>query len=267
MRVGMAGFGNVGRDVARRLLAGAIPGMRLTAVTAARLDQAASYAATLSPSPAVLPLPELVDRADVIVECATADAFPDIARTVVGSGKHLIAISACGVPNCPELIDLARRCGGSVTVANGVFPGLDIIRSAREGTINAIRLTSRLRPDSLASEPYVLQRYPGLPRAGMPPLKVFEGTAAAAAAAFPRHFNVAVTLSLGGIGPERTQVEVWCDPDAAGAVHQVDVEAAEISLTMISRNVPSANPATSRIVALSVLAALRSMTAPIRVGS
>jgi aspartate dehydrogenase len=267
MRIGIAGFGNVGRDVARRLLAGAIPEAELVAVSAARLDLATSYAATLSPSLKVLPIPGLINHADVIVECATVEAFPDIARAVVSNGKHLIALSAYGVANCPDLIELARRYGGSVTIANGVLPGLDIIRSAREGTISAIRLTSRLRPDSVASEPFILERYPDLPRAGMPPLKVFEGTAAAAADAFPRHFNVAVTLSLGGIGPERTQVEVWCDPDIAGAVHRVDVEAAEISLTMISRNVPSAIPRTSQVVALSVLAALRSLTAPIRLGS
>src|SRR5579871_892216 len=87
------------------------------------------------------------------------------------------------------------------------------------------------------------------------------------AAAFPRHFNVAVTLSLGGIGLERTTVEVWVDPDVPGAIHQVEVDAEDIGLTMISRNRPSANPRTSRIVVPSVLAALRALIAPLQVGS
>ena len=87
------------------------------------------------------------------------------------------------------------------------------------------------------------------------------------AAAFPRHFNVAVALSLGGIGYERTTVEVWVDAEIQGAIHEVEVDSEDIGLTMISRNVPSANPRTSRIVAPSVLAALRGLVAPVIVGS
>jgi predicted homoserine dehydrogenase-like protein len=41
MRVGLAGFGTAGQDVARRLVAGAIPAMRLTAITARDLGKGA----------------------------------------------------------------------------------------------------------------------------------------------------------------------------------------------------------------------------------
>lgn len=267
MRVGIAGFGNVGREVANRLLSGAIPEVELAGVTAAHLARAECHAAMLPQPPQVLSLPELIRRADVIVECATAEAFPEIARAVVGSGKRLVAVSACGVPNCPDVLDLASRYGGSIIIANGAFPGLDIIRSAKEGGINQVKLTSRLRPDSVAREPYVAARHPGLMREGTSATKVFHGTAAEAAEVFPRHFNVAVTLSLAGIGLNSTEVEVWCDADVAGAMHRVDVDAADISVTMISRNIPSANPRTSRIVAPSILAALRALVEPVRVGS
>jgi len=98
------------------------------------------------------------------------------------------------------------------------------------------------------------------------PVRVFEGSAREAAAAFPRHFNVAVALSIAGIGFDRTEIEVWADPEVAGAVHQVDVDAEDIGLTMISRNRPSANPRTSRIVAPSIVAGLRAMVAPLVAG-
>jgi aspartate dehydrogenase len=98
-------------------------------------------------------------------------------------------------------------------------------------------------------------------------VKVFEGSAGEAAAAFPRHFNVAIALSLGGIGFDRTTVEIWVDPDIGGAIHTVEVDAEDIGLTMQSRNRPSANPRTSRIVSPSILAALRSLVAPVQVGS
>ncbi|MBI3516547.1 MAG: DUF108 domain-containing protein [Proteobacteria bacterium] len=266
--LGLAGFGNVGQELARRLSEGAIPEIGLIAVTARNLEKARATARIFDPEPKVVPLDELARLCDIVVECATADAFPEIARAVVGAGKILVAVSVGGLPNCPELIELAREHGGRVRVASGALPGLDIIRSAAEGRIHSVHLRSRIKPGSMAHEQYVIDR--GFDFANAPPsapVKVFDGSAAEAAAAFPRHFNVAVTLSLGGIGLDDTTVEVWVDPDVPGAIHQVEVDADDVGLTLISRNRPSANPRTSRIVAPSILAALRSLVAPIQVGS
>jgi aspartate dehydrogenase len=99
------------------------------------------------------------------------------------------------------------------------------------------------------------------------PIKIFEGTAGEAAGHFPRHFNVAVSLSLAGIGFDRTTVEIWIDPGIPGAIHQVELEGDDIGLTMTSRNRPSENPRTSRIVAPSIIAALRGLVAPVTSGS
>lgn len=266
MRVGIAGFGNVGQDVARRLLSGAIPGAELVGVAAAHLERAKENALRISTALAVLTLDEVCERADVVVESATAEAFPEIARATLRAGKKLIAVSACGVPNCPDMLEIAERHGGSVVIANGAIPGLDIIRCAREGQITSVRLTSWLRPDSLAREPYFVDRHPDIVSTAIP-VKVFEGSASEAAAAFPRHFNVAVTLSLAGIGLEGTQVVVWCDPGIGGAVHQVEVEADDVSLTLVSRNRPSASARTSRIVAPSIIAALRAQVGRLHVGT
>lgn len=267
MRVGIAGFGNVGAEVTRRLVGGAVNGASVAGVTSAHPDRARAQAAEVDPCLTVLPLTELVTISDIIIECATAEAFPEIARTVLYAGKRLIAVSACGIPNCPELVDTAHRFGGSVILANGALPGLDAIRSANEGEIDKVRLTTRLRPQSILDEPYVLAQYSGMRPTISVPTRLFTGSAAQAARAFPRHFNVAVSLSLAGIGLDRTEVEVWCDPSVAGTEHEVVVDAADVSLTLISRNVPSAmNPRTSRIVAGSVLAALRREISPLKVG-
>src|SRR5579872_1718812 len=225
VRIGLAGFGNVGQELARRLGAGVIPEARLAAATARDLDRARTNAARFTPMPDIVPLAEGPARGDIIVECATAESFPEIARTVLTAGKYLIAVSAGGVPNCPEMMELARAHGGRVRIASGAMPGLDIIRCAAEGGISRVHLRSRIKPDSMVHERYVLDR--GHDFAAQPPkgpVKVFEGSAGEAAAAFPRHFNVAVSLSLAGIGFERTSVEIWVDPTIGGAVHHVEVE-------------------------------------------
>jgi aspartate dehydrogenase len=268
LRIGLAGFGNVGRELARRLTVEAVAELRLMAVTARDLAKAREAAAAFDPAPKVVPLAELPEQADVIIECATAESFSEIARVALQAGKYLIAVSAAGIPNCPEMVELARAHGGRVRVASGALPGLDILRCAAQGTIRSVKLTSKIKPGSMAQEPYVIQH--GFDFARTPPrepVRVFAGTAGEAASAFPRHFNVAVALSLGGIGFERTVVEVWVDPDIGGATHQVEVDAEDIGLTMISRNRPSANPRTSRIVAPSIMAALHGLVDPVVVGS
>ncbi len=266
-RIGIAGFGNVGLDVTQRLARDVIPGVRVSAVTAANLDRARERAATIEPRPQVVPLSELAQHCDIVVESATADALPEIAHAVLPAGKALTIVSAAGLLQFPEIAKLAREHRARVRICSGALPGLDILRCAREGSIHSVKLTSRIKPGSMAHEPYIQARGFVLDPPPLEPVKVFEGSAAEAGQAFPRHFNVAIALSLAGIGLARTRVEVWVDASVPGAIHRVEVDADDIQLSMESRNRPSANPRTSRIVAPSIIATLRGMIEPFVVGS
>ena len=100
------------------------------------------------------------------------------------------------------------------------------------------------------------------------PLQVFEGTAREGAAGFPANVNVAAALGLAGIGPDRTRLEIWADPDLDRNTHEIAVDSDSARLSMKIENVPSEeNPGTGKITALSVIAALRSLGAPLRVGT
>jgi aspartate dehydrogenase len=96
---------------------------------------------------------------------------------------------------------------------------------------------------------------------------VFAGTAREAALGFPENVNVAAALSLAGIGPDRTTIEIWADPAVARNCHSIEVEADSARFSFAIENVLSENPRTGRIVALSVIAALRKLSAPLRVGT
>ncbi len=96
---------------------------------------------------------------------------------------------------------------------------------------------------------------------------MFAGTAREAAAGFPANVNVAAALSLAGIGPDRTMMEIWADPAVERNCHTIEVDSDSARFTLSIENIPSENPKTGRITALSVLAALRKLEAPLRVGT
>ena len=100
------------------------------------------------------------------------------------------------------------------------------------------------------------------------PLRVFHGSAREAARGFPANVNVAAALALAGIGPDRTEVEVWADPATDRNIQSVTIISDSGEATMTMRNIPSTgNPRTGRIVANSVLATLRRLTATLTAGS
>ena len=85
------------------------------------------------------------------------------------------------------------------------------------------------------------------------PLKVFDGTAREGARGFPTNVNVAAALSLAGIGPDRTQLEIWADPTSRETLHTISVDADTARFTMTIENIPSENPRTGKSVAPSTL--------------
>ena len=75
-------------------------------------------------------------------------------------------------------------------------------------------------------------------------------------------------LSLAGMGPDRTTIEIWADPAVKRNCHNIEVEADSARFSLAIENVPSLeNPKTGRITALSVIAALRKLNTPLRVGT
>jgi aspartate dehydrogenase len=151
-------------------------------------------------------------------------------------------------------------------VPTGGLLGLDAVAAAAEGRISSVRMTTRKPPNGLAGAPHLVAN--GISVEGLDaPKLVFSGSAREAAAGFPANVNVAAALSLAGIGPDRTMIDIWADPGVTRNCHAIEVEADSARFTLTIENAPSENPKTGRIVALSVIAALRKLNAPLRVGT
>ncbi len=264
-RVAIAGLGAIGTSVAKAIDAG-IDGMVLSAVSAQSIDKHRAWLSQLKSPPASLPIEQLADVADIVIECAPSRLVRSIVAPVVSRGKTVIVLSAGALLENDDLIALARRHGGQIVVPTGALIGLDAVTAAAVGTIHSARMVSRKPPRGFAGAPHVVANNIDL-EAIAAPQKIFEGNARAAAKGFPANINVSVALSLAGIGPDRTMVEIWADPTVTRNVHRIEVDSDSARFSMTIENIPSENPKTGRITAQSVIAYLRKLHAPLRVGT
>jgi aspartate dehydrogenase len=264
LRVGIAGFGAVGRSLALALQRG-IDGLSLAAI-ASRDAERVRAALPRDAAPPVVPIAELPEHADLIVECAPAAILASIAEPALRAGRRLVVLSCGALLDNEHLVDLARAHGGRILVPTGALLGLDAVLAAAEGKIASVTMTSRKPPAGLVGAPYLVENRIDVSQA-KEPLRVFEGSAREAARGFPANVNVAVALSLAGIGADRTRIAIWADPTISRNTHLIEVESDAANFSMTIAGVPSENPRTGKITAQSVIALLRKLQAPLAVGT
>ena len=265
--VAISGLGAIGLRVARALDEGEIPGMTLAAVAASSPESAKAKISGLRTQPLCCTAEELAQHADIVVEGAPKPVFLPLAQSVIAAGRIFMPLSCAQLLEHPQLIDQARQTGARILVPTGAIIGLDTIRAMAVGEIHEITLETRKPPRGLEGAPHLVDNdisVEGLTEAKL----VFKGTAREAAIGFPANVNVAAALSLAGIGPDRTMVEVWADPGVDRNHQSVRVRSDSGEAEMQIRNIPTEeNPRTGRITALSTIACLKRMTAPLVAGT
>ena len=264
-RVAIVGLGAIGRAVVEALDNG-IDGMVLSAVSVQDPAKHQGFLGKLKKPPAVLPIDGLCDVAEIVIECAPARLVRSIVAPFVSQGKTAIVLSAGALLANEDLIELAKQHGGQIVVPTGALIGLDAMTAAAEGNILSVKMVTRKPVRGLVGAPYLIENDIDI-ESITEPLRVFEGTAREAAKGFPANLNVAVALSLAGLGPDKTRLEIWADPSLTRNVHRMEVESDSARFSMSIENIPSENPKTGRITALSVIAYLRKQHAALRVGT
>ncbi len=269
IKIGIAGMGAIGSAVARALIEG-IEGYALT------------HASDLSPPPleSLLPPPshssttmppqfnyvkfnDLAKACDLIIEALPPTAVPALTDEVFSHGKDLILISSCALLMFPEILTHPRRKNSRIIVPSGALIGLDGVSSLAQMGIKSARIASTKPPRGLAGAPHITAQNINLESITQKTM-LFSGNALEAAKAFPANVNVAATLSLAGIGPENTQVEVWADPEAVGNSHKIEVIGEFSRMTARVENTPDpANPKSSMLAAQSIISILKKMSAPL----
>lgn len=266
-KVGIVGLGAIGLQIARTIDQGNISNFDLVAIATRDEKKAAKNLETFDHLPDITSIKNVCTRADIIVECAPAAIFRTIIEETIKAGKTLIPASVGALLPYPDVIERAKSTGAKIIVPTGALIGLDAVRAAAEGNIEKITLKTRKPPNGLAGAPFLVQNKISVENLTEAKL-VFDGSARDGAKGFPANVNVAAALSLAGIGPDKTKLQIWADPFINRNMHTISVEADSARFTMTIENIPTIeNPKTGKITALSLIATLKRFTEPMIAGT
>ena len=266
MKVGIAGLGAIGLVVAEAIDDG-IENLELVGVTVRDADKALKKMSKFKNKAPVLNPEELAKVSNIVVECVPKAVFRDIAEPTLKAGRLLVTVSGAGLLANPDIIELANINKTQIVLATGALLGLDAVRAAAEGRVKQIRMVTRKPPNALKGAPHLIENDISVENLDKP-IKVFDGNAREGAKGFPANVNVAAALGLAGVGPDETKLEIWADPELTRNTHSIRVDSDSALIEMSIENVQSQeNPGTGKITALSVIACLRGMVSPLRVGT
>ena len=263
--IGIVGCGAIGRAILREADAGRL-GVAVAGVTSRTEETAQAFLETLDAPPPYLARGELIDRSSLLIETAGGQVVPELAREAFGAGKDLMVISIGALLEHPQVIDLARSTRCRLYAPSGAIAGLDGIKSACAGAVDSVTMVSRKPPRALEGAPYLVENEISLDGLEEEEL-LFHGPAREACRGFPSNLNVSAAVSLAGIGPDRTMVSIVAVPGLERNCHDIEVEGEFGLLRVHIENIPSENPKTGRLTALSIIRSVRDVVDPVKIGT
>lgn len=260
MRVGLIGHGAIAQYVARGL-GGLGASLSLVVARAGRADTARAALGDVR----VAAGPE-GDLPDIMVDCAGHAGLVQHGPAILAAGVPLVTVSLGALADSAlagELAQAARDGGTQLILSSGAIGGLDALRAARMGRLDAVTYEGRKPPQGWAGSraEEVLDLGAAMTTAAVH----FDGDARQAALLYPKNANVAAAVALAGLGFEGTQVRLIADPAAQGNTHRITAQGdfGTLSFSITGQTLPG-NPRTSALAAMSVLSALADHAATIR---
>lgn len=203
--------------------------------------------------------------ADLIIEAAGMSAVEDILKRAIKSKKDVMIMSVGGLLKCASLAKKAR--GMRIYAPSGAITGVDGLKASAIAGVESVEITTKKSPEGLKGAPYLIKNNIELDNLREEKI-VFQGTAAEAVLGFPKNINVSATLSLAGIGPDKTRVKIIAVPGLRSNIHEVRISARSGIIKTITENVPSPdNPKTSYLASLSAIAMIKNIAGNVKIGT
>lgn len=163
----------------------------------------------------------LYAQADLIIECATADALEENIENILKNCDVLVfSLTAFSNPEFEQKAKkLAETYQHHIYIPHGAILGLDGILDGAS-LWNEVSIVTTKNPNSLAGceakEKTVL----------------FEGSTREACKVFPRNVNVHAAVALTGIGFDKTVSKIIADPAVHSNTHIITVKGTGVSMEL-----------------------------------
>ncbi len=263
IRVGLLGFGAIGKRVAETAASGQLEGIKL--VTAL----VRSPRASAGDGPDITHDPDWFFRyrLDVVVEGAGHQAVRDHAVRALENGADLYVTSVGAFTDTALLdrvVDAARVNDCRVYLPSAGIGGLDMLASLAQGGLDEAVITVRKDPGSWKGTPgEALVDLDSLSR----PHTLFDGSVREGAKLYPQNVNISAATALAGIGLDRTRVVIVADPTIATHVCEITARGPLGSMRFVEDLVPSPeNRKTSTLVGHAIVKTLRNRMATLVIG-
>jgi len=265
-RIGVIGCGTIGSELALAIdktnIKNAVISFLFDSVKSASLDLRNKLQNNYPPifsefSRLVSSLP--FKNADIIVEAASNTAVKTFAKKIVSSNKSLMIMSTGAffdVRLLKEIYSTVNKHKSRIYFPTGAIAGIDALCSVRH-LLHFVMLTTTKNPRSLTGAPF-FELSNTSPESIRKRKLLYDGNALNAIKLFPTNVNVAVLLSLAGVGTKKTRVRVIADPNTNRNEHKIIARGEFGEILIVARNVPSPhNPRTSYLAVLSAIECLR----------
>ncbi|MEW6592730.1 MAG: aspartate dehydrogenase [Candidatus Hadarchaeota archaeon] len=273
MKVALIGCGAIGTLLAKAIDRGQAGDATLKIVYDLKPEKCKELASKLRTKPKIASSPAKIyadKTVDLVVEAAAQTAVRQYALNILRYGKDLMVMSVGAFSDeklLKSVLAAAKKTGRKVHIPSGAILGIDGVKAAGVENIRDVTLTTRKPPVALVYSDYVKKRGIKLEKLKKP-LVLFEGPARKAVKLFPASVNVSATLSLAGIGFDKTKVRIIADPKTKRNIHEIRVRGDAGELVVEARNLPMPDaPRTSKLAALSAVRTLRSLSESLQVGT
>jgi len=202
------------------------------------------------------------------IEAAGQPAVRQYGERCLKMGRDLMITSIGALTDDSLYKDLqstAEANGSRLILCTGSLPAVDWMGSAAMESCTEVIVTQTKPPRAWIGTP-AEEDHPDL-LSLTKPRTLYEGSARNAAKIFPKNANVAAMLALATAGLEETRAILVADPKATGNIVEISFigSAGELKI-QVQASPSTTNPRTSKIVALSVVKAVRKLCCSVVVG-
>lgn len=260
LKLGLIGYGAIGKHVEAALKAGGIENLELVAALVKRPRNEG----LLTHEPDRF----FAHEFDAVAECAGHEAVRVYGQRVLERGADFLVTSVGAFTDSvlfERLLAIAKANGKRLILPSAGIGALDILSSAAVGGLDSVTVT--VRKDPSAWKGTIAETLVDLDSL-QKPHTVFDGPVREGARLYPQNVNISAAAAIAGIGLDKTRVVIVADPTIT--THIVELEARGAFGHFTFREdvaVSEENRKTGKLVAMAMVKSVRQLASTLVVAA